>query len=335
MLRLADKCAALGEPPPPSSQEANQLHPLAMEAATCVIRHWRGPTEATPHLAAWLREHVHGAARRSSTPLAWQWNLTCFAWAVHAAAADRPADLRTVQRLGGVMEITARQCPFSAWRDGRPGLPAGTMFPGARASNAATRARLGQCAIAVGPLADAALARLAETGLASATARGDRGGDQTPASAPPLAPQSRDTHGPLPMDVDAGQTREATGRPPGPPLHNHGPEDGTGLPSRAADIRVPRPPEVPLPEPRRATAPTSPRREPPDPADSPPGRTQDGTPRRCSPDAPLARCWLFTPPAVSSPAETLSVRSSPAAGEDDVGGQREAEGRDPAVGRGP
>ena len=114
------------------------------------------------------------------------------------------------------MEISARQNPFAAWRDGRPGLLAGTPFPGARASSAAARARLGQCAIAVGSPADTALARLAETALANAGGRGDRNGAPGPTTVlapPPLPHEANEAR---PMEVDAGHAPEVSGRPPGP-----------------------------------------------------------------------------------------------------------------------
>ena len=222
MARLEDRCRALQDPAPATAPAAIHLHPLALDAATCVMRHWRGPSVATPHLAAWLRAHVLALGNSSSPPLAWQWNLTCFAWAVHAAAADQPADMRAVQRLGGVMEISARQNPFAAWRTGRPGLPAGTAFPGARTHNSASRVRLGQCTCEVGPSADAALARLVGAALA------DAGGRTNPHPTPGPAPVAN--HPPTlvgddqarPMEVDDRTTSDSTSRPPGlpgPALH--------------------------------------------------------------------------------------------------------------------
>jgi hypothetical protein len=133
MARLGSRC---DERPPPSARSSAQsspLDPLASAAAAQVLAHWRGPASATPHLAAWLRDHVVCVALRTPAPTDWQWTLTCFAWAVHAAGADQPRDLRAAQRLGGITEITARQQPFSAWRAGRPGLPAGITIPGTKA----------------------------------------------------------------------------------------------------------------------------------------------------------------------------------------------------------
>ncbi len=135
-------------------------------------------------------------SRRTPGPVDWQWDLTCFAWAVHAAGADRPGELRAVQRLGGVTEIQARQKPFAAWREGRSGLAPGAVLPGTTATTPSLRRRLGHCAMSVGEAATATLARLVATALtgdAEGTGgQASRDVDMEPveATAPPPLPRS-------------------------------------------------------------------------------------------------------------------------------------------------
>ena len=216
MLRLEEKCRAMPAEPPASTAGMPHLRPLARDAASCVMQHWRGPGVAIPRLAAWLHAHVLVLAQRPSPPTAWQWDLTCYAWAVHAAAADQPADASAVQRLGGILELTARQNPFAAWRLGRPGLPAGTVVPGTRALCAATRQRLGRCTREIGPAAHAALGRLVSAALTASESRATHApAAALGAAAAPDTTPAQEEHL-QPMDVDSQHTPDDTSRPPGP-----------------------------------------------------------------------------------------------------------------------
>ncbi len=134
MARVAHRCNPTAPPVGDGDANADLLDMASLGAASAVLVDMRCPASARGDLASWLRRHVVAATqRRAEAPLSWQWNLTCVAWAVHAAGADNPAEQQQAFRSLGITEATARQLPFRAWREGRSGLAPGVTIPGMRA----------------------------------------------------------------------------------------------------------------------------------------------------------------------------------------------------------
>ena len=205
MARVAHRCNPTAPPVGDGDANADLLDTASLDAASAVLDDMRCPASARGDLASWLRRHVVAATqRRAEAPRSWQWNLTCVAWAVHAAGADNPAEQQQAFRSLGITEATARQLPFRAWREGRSGLAPGVTIPGMRARTDRHRRQLGLCGLQLTVVAEAALDRLVEV-----VTRTHDAGTRTPPPAdvemrPPDAPVAPPQAGR--MDADGARS---------------------------------------------------------------------------------------------------------------------------------
>ncbi len=102
MDRVARRCDSSAPPAGTTATGATILVAASWEAASAALTDMHCSLTAAGDFAAWLRGHVTAAlAWRDGPPQAWQWNLTCATWAVHAAGADHPAEEQQALRALG------------------------------------------------------------------------------------------------------------------------------------------------------------------------------------------------------------------------------------------
>ena len=190
MTRVGHRCNPTAPAQGLGRGDGSSLDAARKAAASAALIDMRCSAAACGDFASWLRRHVLAVVQDwPDAPHSWQWNLTCVTWAVHAAGADNSTDQQQECRALGILEATARQLPFRAWRQGRSGLDPGVTIPGMRAQTANHRRRLGLCGLQLSPGAVAALDRLVAIAgqLPSARTRASTAEDveMAPPDAPP------------------------------------------------------------------------------------------------------------------------------------------------------